>query len=160
MAVGVTGTISEVGPVIAADLTATTPTARRGGVAALASPLVTLAGAATATAYVAAVDPNRSGHYPECPFLYVTGWWCPGCGGLRAAHALANGDVMTAVSRNILFVAMVPLLVAMWVRWAHDRWVGGERATLAPAAFVWAVGAVVVGFAVARNLPFARALAP
>jgi len=59
--------------------------------------------------YVTAVDPNAAGHYPACPFLAVTGWYCPGCGALRAVHALGQGDVMTALARNPFAVAALGL---------------------------------------------------
>ena len=42
------------------------------------------------------VDPNQPGHYPTDPFLAITGLYCPGCGTLRALHALARGDLLTA----------------------------------------------------------------
>ncbi|HEX8006255.1 MAG TPA: DUF2752 domain-containing protein, partial [Trebonia sp.] len=53
-----------------------------------------------ATGYVAAVDPNAAGHYPLCPFLAVSGFYCPGCGTLRAVHALAHGDPLAALGLN------------------------------------------------------------
>ena len=37
------------------------------------------------------------GHYPTCPFLAITGWYCPGCGSLRAVHDLLHGDLAGAV---------------------------------------------------------------
>lgn len=51
----------------------------------LARPLTALGAVALPTLYVASVDPNASGHYPTCPFLQATGWWCPGCGGCAAS---------------------------------------------------------------------------
>src|SRR5690606_29528852 len=58
---------------------------RGGGVPSFLA--VTVAGAA-ATLVVATVSPEEPGHYPTCPFLALTGAWCPGCGSLRALHAL------------------------------------------------------------------------
>ena len=40
-------------------------------------------GALGGLAYIARFDPNRAGHYPLCPFKFVTGLDCPGCGTLR-----------------------------------------------------------------------------
>src|SRR5687768_7002451 len=62
----------------------------------LLGPAATALGVAGAAAYVSVVDPHQPGHYPACPFLAVTGLFCPGCGGLRCAHALAHGDVPAA----------------------------------------------------------------
>jgi Protein of unknown function (DUF2752) len=78
------------------------PGAKR--VAAVAGGTLALGGA---VALVGALDPNAPGHFPTCPVLALTGWWCPFCGGLRAVHALVHGDPATAVARNPL----VPLFV-------------------------------------------------
>jgi len=116
--------------------------------------------AAATTGYVALVDPNEAGHYPTCPVLAITGLYCPGCGALRTVHALARLDVGTAVSLNVLVVAVVPLLVGLWWGWARRRWTGACRTRLAPAWALWGFLAVVVSFAVLRNMPGLEVLAP
>jgi hypothetical protein len=123
-------------------------------------PLAVAAAAGATAAYVALVDPNQPGHYPACPFLALTGLYCPGCGALRAVHALSRGDLETAASLNVLVVAAVPLLVALWSGWARRRWTGAPRTWLAPGWLLWALLAVVLGFAVLRNLPAVAWLAP
>ncbi len=70
-----------------------------------------------ATGYLAAVDPAQPGHYPGCPILAVTGWYCPGCGGLRAIHALTQADLAGALSSNVVVTLAVPLAVILWIRW-------------------------------------------
>ncbi|MEU4834953.1 DUF2752 domain-containing protein [Streptosporangium sp. NPDC023615] len=81
--------------------------------------------AAAAVAFVAAVDPNEPGHYPPCPFLVLTGLYCPGCGGLRAVHALAHGDPPAALGLNPLVVILIPVVVALWGRWTLRVWRDG-----------------------------------
>lgn len=76
----------------------------------LAAPVLTLAGAVAAFAYVGTVDPNEPGHYPLCPMLRLTGVLCPGCGGLRSAHAFAHGDLAAALGANAVAVAKLPRL--------------------------------------------------
>lgn len=122
--------------------------------------LLSAAAAAAALASVAMVDPNEPGHYPTCPFLAVTGWFCPGCGSLRAAHALAHGDLREALARNPLMVVTVPALVVWWVVWLLRAARARPRRWLAPAWTIWALFTVIVAFAVARNLPGAEFLAP
>jgi Protein of unknown function (DUF2752) len=121
------------------------------------APWAVLAGVAGAAAYVAAIDPNRPGHYPTCPFLALTGYYCPGCGSLRMVHALAHGHVAQGAGLNPLAFAVLPLLAWLWFRWAGGRSIP-VRILRPPLVIAFAV--VVVGYWVVRNLPFARALAP
>ncbi|XRQ14438.1 DUF2752 domain-containing protein [Actinomadura welshii] len=110
--------------------------------------------------YIAAVDPNEDGHYPTCPFLSLTGLQCPGCGSMRTIHALAHGDVQTALGLNVLTIAAVPALAFFWFRWAkaraHDRPV---KKKAAHPAFIWVLFGVVLLFWLVRNLPFGSFLA-
>lgn len=138
----------------------THPPVRTGQLLELRSPLVTAGLAAAAVGVVAFVDPNEPGHYPTCPFLALTGQYCPGCGSLRAVHALANGDVTTAVGLNVLTVIAVVALSVIWVRWVRRSWTGARRTSVAPAAMIWTFAVVVVLFGVLRNLPIGAALAP
>ena len=121
--------------------------------------LVAVAAVAVA-GYVAVVDPNQAGHYPTCPFLALTGHYCPGCGSLRAIHALAHGDLARAVGLNLLMVAMVPLLVTIWGRWLVTEMTGRPRPRPAPAWRIWALLGVICVFWLVRNLPVGAALAP
>ncbi|MER5463512.1 DUF2752 domain-containing protein [Streptomyces sp. NPDC002668] len=131
------------------------PLARR-----LATPLATLAVVAAAFAYVGAVDPNEPGHYPVCPLFRVTGIYCPGCGGLRSAHAFIHGDLGAAIGSNAVAVVGYGIFAAVWVMWLI-RAVRGVplRITLGP-AWWWSLGGVLLIFSVVRNLPFGSALAP
>jgi hypothetical protein len=127
---------------------------------ALRAPLGVAAAGLGAVAMLAVVDPNEPGHYPSCPFLSLTGLFCPGCGSLRAVHALAHGDVGSAVGLNVLTVLAVPVLAVIWLRWVRRAWTGSARASAAPAAVVWALLAAVCVFGLLRNLPAGSALAP
>ncbi|MGR6969849.1 DUF2752 domain-containing protein [Streptomyces cynarae] len=134
-----------------------------GGAAALrriAVPAGVLAAVAGAFAYVGAVDPNRPGHYPVCPLLRYTGVYCPGCGGLRSAHAFVHGDVLTALHDNALAVTGFLVFAVVWVAWAV-RAVRGRalRIDLTPVQ-LWSLGALVLAFTVVRNLPFGGWLHP
>lgn len=122
-------------------------------------PAAVAVAALAAGAYVGAVDPNQAGHYPTCPFLWLTGWYCPGCGSLRAVHALAHGDAGTALSRNPLTVVFAVVLVLMWASWLQ-RAVTGRARRAAPAWALWLVLGVVCAFWVLRNLPGMQWLAP
>lgn len=123
-------------------------------------PLGVASAAAAVTAYVGVIDPNQAGHYPTCPFLALTGLYCPGCGSLRAVHALTHGDLTTALGLNVLTVLAALALGVIWVRFARRQWQGVLRTTAAPAWSLLAVAVVVVAFGVVRNLPVGAGLAP
>lgn len=123
-------------------------------------PLAVLAGSTAFVAYVGAVDPNTAGHYPTCPFLLVTGWYCPGCGSLRAVHALAHGDPVTALARNPLLVVSALALGWVWWGWLRRSASGASRQRVAPGWAVWGFLGVVVVYWVLRNLPGLSLLAP
>ncbi|WP_443047874.1 DUF2752 domain-containing protein [Streptomyces sp. H39-S7] len=125
-----------------------------------AVPLGVLAGVVSAFAYVASVDPNTPGHYPVCPLLAYTGIFCPGCGGLRSAHAFAHGDVGAALGLNALAVACYVLFAVVWTVWLSRTLRGRAFEIRLRPVYWWAVGAAVLFFGVARNLPFGSALAP
>ncbi|MEU8778825.1 DUF2752 domain-containing protein [Streptomyces sp. NPDC048606] len=127
----------------------------------LAAPALTLAGAVAAFAYVGAVDPNEPGHYPVCPLLRLTGILCPGCGGLRSAHAVARGDLITALGANAAAVAGYVVFAAFLSLWLLRalRARPMPRLVLPPVAW-WGIGALLLAFTVVRNLPIGAALAP
>ncbi len=114
-------------------------------------PLVTGGVVAGATLVLALVDPHEGG-YPLCPLLALTGWACPACGGLRATHDLATGDLAGAWAMNPLWVVVAPFLVLAWVLWLRRAWTGA-RARAVPAWTGVVALVVLVGFGVARNIP-------
>ena len=107
-------------------------------------------------------DPHHSGSWGHCPWLLLTGTYCPGCGGLRAVNDLTRGDLAAAASSNLLLVASMPLVAVWWLRWTADSWRGVQR--VVPASRVVAgcvVFAVVcLGFWVLRNTGQGAWLAP
>ncbi|MFF3247922.1 DUF2752 domain-containing protein [Streptomyces sp. NPDC002870] len=131
------------------------PLARR-----LATPLATLAGVAAAFAYVGTVDPNEPGHYPVCPLLRFTGIYCPGCGGLRSAHAFIHGDLTTALGANAMAVAGYGIFAVVWVVWLIHAVRGVPLRTAVAPVWWWSLGGLLLVFSVIRNLPFGSALAP
>ncbi|WP_240666332.1 DUF2752 domain-containing protein [Oerskovia turbata] len=118
---------------------------------ALRTPLAVGAGVAGATVLLALVDPHEGG-YPLCPLLAVTGWACPACGGLRATHDLATGDLAGAWAMNPLWVLVVPFLVVAWALWVRRAWRGTTARAVPP--WIGVLGlAVLIGFGIARNVP-------
>lgn len=126
----------------------------------LAAPAAALAVVVGATAYVGSHDPHRPGLYPPCPLLQVTGLYCPGCGGLRTAHAVAHGDLPAALSTNAMVVAGFLAFALLWVWWCV-RVIRARPLTVpVRAVHLWVCAGLGVAFTVVRNLPFGTALAP
>lgn len=100
-------------------------------------------------------DPH--GHtWTLCPFKALTGWDCPGCGGLRAVNDLGNGHLVGAAQSNLLFVASIPLFGAGWLGWVRREWSGTPR-SMNPRVrnvLLAAYGVIGLGFTVFRNTPW------
>src|SRR4051812_16336377 len=96
-------------------------------------------------------DPHSSGSWGFCPWLVLTGHSCPGCGSLRAINDLTNGDVVGALSSNLLFVAMLPVLAFWWGRTVQRAWSGApppDRSGRHPAVWIMLAAVVMVAFTV------------
>ncbi len=112
--------------------------------------------AAAALLMLRVYDPATSGMFPPCPVFYLTGWYCPGCGSLRALHQLLHGHLATAFRCNALLITALPFFGWFALRRyllkpkqppvlsaAHSPW------------WLWAALVVIVVFGIVRNLPFA-----
>jgi hypothetical protein len=126
------------------------------------TPVLLAGGLLAASVVLHLRDPHRSGSYGFCPWLALTGTYCPGCGGLRAVNDLTHGDVLGAASSNLLFVASLPLLAGWWLRSLVDGWRGRRRHLPERSAYVAlaSVLSLMLVFWVVRNLPFAGWLTP
>ncbi|MFJ2770247.1 DUF2752 domain-containing protein [Streptomyces sp. NPDC087300] len=141
-------------------MTAETESAAPAVLTRLLVPAGVLASVVGAFAYVGAVDPNEPGHYPACPLLRLTGIYCPGCGGLRSAHAFIHGDFGAALGANAMAVAGYVLFAVVWTLWAVRAARGKPlRIELGPVP-LWSLGVLVTVFTVVRNLPFGSWLHP
>ncbi|MEU6509777.1 DUF2752 domain-containing protein [Streptomyces sp. NPDC046942] len=133
----------------------TAPVLRR-----LAVPGALFAVVAGAFAYVGAVDPNESGHYPVCPLYRLTGLYCPGCGGLRSAHAFVHGDLLTALRDNAPAVAGYLGFAVLWAVWVVRTVRGLPLRPDLGRAHLWGIGVLLLVFTTVRNLPWGGWLHP
>lgn len=92
-------------------------------------------------------DPMQASFYPRCPSKLLTGYDCPGCGTLRALHALSHGDVAAAWRFNAALFFALPAAAVFFIgdmprapRWAsaaaHWRYSPG---ILLAAIVLWTV---------------------
>lgn len=122
---------------------------------ALSAPLTLVGVGLVASTYVYLNNPNNVGSiFPKCPLKHLTGLDCPGCGLTRSVYSLFHGDILAAISHNLLVLFVVPWLVMALVRWTAQR-LGYE----VPKLFTvrpWMLPATVILltiFTVGRNLP-------
>jgi hypothetical protein len=116
-------------------------------------PLAVLGGTAIGALVVHTLDPNQAGNYPTCPFLAATGFYCPGCGTLRALHAITDGDLATALQRNPATVLTLAFLVPCFVVWTRRLWRGRQRTWAAPAWLIWMLFWGILAYWALRNVP-------
>jgi len=128
-------------------------------------PIVCAAGVAASATFLAGNNPSAGGiHFPACPFHQMTGLWCPACGLTRGTYQLLHGHLAAALSYNIFTPLVLAGLILAWCAWLPVSWGAAPRAMP-----LWIrqmltsiVPAVLIAFAVLRNIPIAplRALAP
>jgi uncharacterized protein DUF2752 len=113
-----------------------------------------LAAVAGAMVMLRVFDPATSGIFPPCPVRYWTGWYCPGCGSLRAIHQLLHGNLRAAWALNPLTMVMLPFLTYGLASFALFEIRGqGLPQPFLRAVWIRALCAAIVLFGIARNLP-------
>jgi hypothetical protein len=127
----------------------------------LGTPAVVGGVALAAAAVVHFYDPHVQGSYGICPFYALTGWWCPGCGGLRGMHDLTEGHVLDAVHSNIFLLPLIAGFSLWWCDWVVRRWRGvpGRRLGMSRTTLCIILALLAV-FTVVRNTPWGGWLAP
>jgi hypothetical protein len=108
---------------------------------------------------LALFDPAHYPFYPRCQFKSMTGWSCPGCGGLRAAHQLLHGHVRAAFELNPLLFVLGPVLGWLVAADVMQRVYGRTLShPFKHRAWLWGLLVLVIGFSIVRNLPSASLL--
>jgi hypothetical protein len=118
------------------------------------APVATIAGLTALTVALYLRDPHASGSWGYCP-ISLLGFYCPGCGGLRAVNDLTHGDLAGAVSSNALLIFAMPVAVFLLTRWVVDAWRGRQRGlpTLSSWPGLSVVIVLITVFTLVRNLP-------
>ena len=119
----------------------------------MAAPVGTIGALGAATLALHFRDPHAHASWGLCPSAAM-GFWCPGCGGLRAVNDLTNLQLADAASSNLAFIVALPFILAGLALWTVDRWRGHRRAV----SMAWVtrasvtVVALLAVFTVLRNL--------
>ena len=101
------------------------------------------------------VNPVEKSLFPPCPFHYITGLYCPGCGSLRGLHQLLHGNIIGALEYNPLMVVSLPFV-------AYGLFVQGVKiltgrqlpTVFIKAHWIWALFVLIILYTIARNLPW------
>jgi len=119
-------------------------------------PLLTamIVSAAVGALLLRAFDPATSGIFPPCPVRYLTGWYCPGCGSLRAIHQLLQGNLRAAWAMNPLSIVLLPFITYGLASHAllEIRGQGLPRLFM-PALWIRALCVAIILFGIVRNIP-------
>ena len=65
--------------------------------------------------------PVAGGIYPPCPFYFLTGLYCPGCGTLRGLNSILHGDIVKALDLNPLMVLSIPFVIYILISNSNIR---------------------------------------
>jgi hypothetical protein len=106
-------------------------------------------------AYLFFFEPGKSGFFPGCPFRFLTGFTCPGCGTTRALHQILHGHIYTAFTLNPLLLLSTPFLLFAVLRYSAIVMRGRvPRGNALPAPYIYAIFFVILSFWIFRNTPF------
>ena len=103
-------------------------------------------------------NPAQSGFYPFCVFYKTTGLLCPGCGSLRAMHQLLHGHFVAALHFNAFVILSLPFFAYIAARLALAKLNDRPANIIIPPAWLWCGMALLLAFAILRNLPFAHVI--
>lgn len=99
-------------------------------------------------------NPENNGFFPKCPFKYLTGYSCPGCGSQRAIHEILHFNFFKAFQYNALLILSIPYLLVGFafnfdkVKTKYPRtrnFLFGQKA-------IFVVLAIVICFFIFRNI--------
>lgn len=100
------------------------------------------------------LDPAKYSIFPKCPFYWLTGYKCPGCGSQRAVHHLLILDFKAAFRDNPLLVVSIPYI---WGGFLFDytslaNKIPGVRKVLYGKTAIIIVFVIVLTYWIVRNL--------
>ena len=101
-------------------------------------------------------NPADTDYFPKCPFLKLTGFYCPGCGSQRALHQILHGNLLSAMKLNVLLVLSIPFLIyhqIIKLNRYFGSFAGNIKSVFYSSNFTYAVLILVILFWLCRNIP-------
>ncbi|SEK22701.1 Protein of unknown function [Aquimarina amphilecti] len=110
------------------------------------------------TKYYYLFDPeNSSGKsiFLTCPFHYLTGYHCPGCGSQRAIHDLLHGRIDEVLSHNLMFLVLFSFLIIKLYYFSAKLFLKKEVVDISHNKYyTYGILIFVIFFWALRNIPF------
>lgn len=85
-----------------------------------------------------------------CPFKYLTGYDCPGCGFQRSLLALLGGNFSESFA---LYPATIPLLLTVIVSLAVSKWYPSRSRTVIKTLFILTASIIMVSYGIKIFMP-------
>ncbi|RFN59313.1 DUF2752 domain-containing protein [Marixanthomonas ophiurae] len=102
-----------------------------------------------------AFNPIEQSFFIPCPFHYLTGLHCPGCGSQRALHQLVHFNMYEAFRYNPLLVLSLPILIYS-VGITLYNFINQTKYRVSffyKNTFIYTYFGIVVAFWILRNIP-------
>ncbi|WP_093365506.1 DUF2752 domain-containing protein [Psychroflexus sediminis] len=99
-------------------------------------------------------NPTSFAFTPQCPFHFLTGFHCPGCGSQRAFHEILHGNIWTGLKHNFLILlAFLVIGYKLYVSFINKSTSKKNNNLLHHNSTPWIILAIVLGFWILRNIP-------
>lgn len=97
-------------------------------------------------------NPADNNLFPKCPFYWLTGLKCPGCGSQRAIHSLLHLDLEAAFKYNALLIFSLPIIIVLGYaeieRTKYPNW----YLKIHNVKFIWSYFVVTICWWICRNI--------
>jgi hypothetical protein len=103
------------------------------------------------TAFYFYWNPAENSFLPSCLFNNLTGFYCPGCGGQRAFHAILHGDFIEAFHDNFLIFIIIP--IAFYKIILEMNGSGSKDVFILKGNEIWIFLSLLFFFTILRNVP-------
>lgn len=97
-------------------------------------------------------NPADNNIFPKCPFYWLTGLKCPGCGSQRAIHSLLHLDFETAFKYNAFLIFSLPIIAILGYTELTKTKHPNQYLKVHNAKFIWGYFILVISWWINRNI--------
>jgi hypothetical protein len=103
------------------------------------------------TAFYFFWNPAENPLLPSCPFKNLTNFYCPGCGGQRAFHAILHGKFIEAFHDNFLIFIIIPIVFYKIILQLNGS--ASKDVFILTGKGIWTFLSLLALFTLIRNIP-------